>query len=360
MKQYFLDANAHVPMSKKVLQEYVELNSVLDGHGHPLSPSLTGRRAALVIEIARGTIAELIGAKEPNQIFFTHSCTEACQWGIYLLVGARPWVSLANYAVSTMEHPAVQEVVDNYERISKFSKLLVDKNTELVDHECERAICIHVQNEIGTIQDFTKIKRNLLFSDMCQGLGKIPLNVTDLGVDIAVFGGHKFGGPSGVGFMYLKDTSIWREFGTGSRYFMDIPGTPNVAGIAATSNALSEAIHTLPDRTEKMQEFRDVMEPELEELGFEIIGKGAKRCPNTTFAKTPKDGGALRILNKLGDSGIYIGLGSACGSLHTGGSPLMQALGRPSDGQDYIRISQWGEYGKKDAKYVADMIKRFL
>jgi len=202
---------------------------------------------------------------------------------------------------------------------------------------------------------------DVCISDMSQSLGKMKINVAELNVDLAVFGGHKFGGPSGVGFMYFKDTSDWKEFGTGSRYFMDIPGTPNVGAIVATAAALDESTQTLERRRENMVAFQNRLEPGLKELGFEIIGEGAERCPNTTFVKVPGTRNAgLILMTKLGKLGIHVGLGSACGSIYAGGSPLMEALGKPSDGQDYIRISQFGDYGSQEAERLLGAINGAL
>lgn len=360
--QLYLDSNAHVPMSKATLKAYSQFNDTLAAHGHPLSPSVAGRAAASAIEESRGKIAELIGAKSKDQIVFTNSCTQACEWAAKL---ASKYSDSA--FISPTEHPALSQAVDLY--FDYIIKLCVRDSGQvrapMVLDGPDAVFCIHMQNEIGTIND-VKNMRGLnghckLVSDMSQSLGKMDINVTELNVDLAVFGGHKFGGPSGVGFMYLKDTNDWEEFGTGSKYFMDIPGTPNVGAIVVTSAALVEATETLEARRTKMVEFQNHLEPGLKELGFEIIGEGAERCPNTTFAKVPgKRNSGLTLMTKLGKQGIHVGLGSACGSIYAGGSPLMEALGKPSDGQDYVRISQFGEYGEEEAAQVLKAISGSL
>lgn len=355
----YLDANAHIPMSPATLKAYSEFSNSLAAHGHPLSPSVPGRMAAGAIEEARAKIAELIGAKEPGQVVFTHSCTQACQWVAKI---ASQYSELA--FMSPTEHPASSQAIESC--FDHVIKLKVRDNGQVVQPMVldgpDAVFCIHMQNEIGIINDVQNMRglngRCMLVSDMSQSLGKMHINVTELNVDLAVFGGHKFGGPSGVGFMYLKDTSNWGEFGTGSRYYMDIPGTPNVGAIVATAAALEEATKTLNERTANMVAFRDAIEPSLNELGFDIIGEDAERCPNTTFVKAPGAVSAgLLLMNKLGKKGIHVGLGSACGSLYTGGSPLMEALGKPSDGQDYVRISQWGQYGANEAKQLLEAIR---
>jgi len=360
MKELFLDANAHLPMSHHVMDFYHKFNDSIAGHGHPLSPSATGRAAQNAIEEARSKIAKLINAKDPNQIVFTSGCTQACEWGAQLLAHMVRMSGDDEVFISPIEHPAINTAVDAAFDSVLIKKLKVNSDGEVLFESAKNIVCIHMQNEIGTIQNINSTNDNYIFTDMSQSLGKIKVDISKLNPDIAVFGAHKFGGPGGVGFMYLSDSSVWREFGVGSRYFRDISGTPNTAGIASSAVALEEAINTFDERYANMIEFRDVLEPELKTLGFDIIGENANRCPNTTYAKTPKDGDAFRLLNLLGNDGIYCGLGSACGSLYSGGSPLMEALGRPSDGQDYLRISHWGEYRSHDVEYFINKLRKIL
>ena len=193
---------------------------------------------------------------------------------------------------------------------------------------------------------------------MSQALGKIPVNVSDLNVDLAVFGAHKFGGPGGLGFIYIKDPSNYLPFGTGSRYFLDRTGTPDVAAAVAAAAALEDAVLSLSTRMSRMTKFRDTLEEGLESLGLEIIGKNANRAPGTTFVRIPNKG--LHSVIKLGEHGIYVGLGSACGSVHTGESPLMKEIGCPGTIHDFMRISQFGEYGAPEAKHFLNILRKVL
>jgi len=360
MKDLYLDANAHMPLNPKAAKAYVDFNKSKAGYGNPSSPSVPGREAAAALEDARSRIAECIGAKSSGQIIFATSATQACQWAMDILAQQSSTI-----AISPVEHHAVS---DAFSEISDDcdTKLKINSDGLVIDdRELDGVACIYVQSEIGTIQPIDKLNCKYIFSDMTQSLGKMHVNVSDLNVDLAVFGAHKFGGPTGVALMYLKNTGDWAKFGTGSRYFMDCPGTPNVGGIVATAVALEDALKTLQERTEKMFEFRMTLEKGLKELGFEVIGEGERRVPNTTFVKVPchdpqKANCGLALMMELGDFsvyGVHVGLGSACGSMYTGGSPLMEALGRPSDGQDYIRISQWGDYGEEEANYVLTRIQ---
>lgn len=363
MKEMFLDANAHLPMNHKALRAYTEFCQSTAGHGHPSSPSVAGRQAASALEDARGRICRALGAQKSSQIIFTSSCTQACEWGLEMLAqidSVHNW----NMYSSPLEHPAVKDVFETM--AAEWSKkgplfLPVAPNgviQELDETADGKVCCIHVQNEIGTIQPLNKIRRRYMFSDLSQSVGKVSINLTKLKVDIAAFGSHKFGGPGGFGFLYLRDANWWISHGAGSRYFFDRSGTPDVAGAVATAVALEEALSTLDNRTMTMQAFQSTLENGLDKMGIEIIAKDAVRSPNTTFVHLPQKG--IASLFKLGEQGIQVGLGSACGSMHAGNSPLMKALGRKGTSHDFLRISQWGEYGEEDAKYLLTQLQKAL
>lgn len=366
MKELFLDANAHVPLNSKAAQSYLDFHQSPAGHGHPSSPNQPGRYAAGELEKARSKIASLIGAKKPSQIIFTSGCTSAAEWGLETFFDC----SGGQVFSSELEHPAVREVFetlsehefDNSYYLQTTSDGLVDlESPEFLDEELTQAkiVCHHLQNEIGTVQPLDKIKRGLLFCDASQSLGKIPFNVSELNIDIACFSSHKFGGPGGFGFLYLRDTSWWTPHGAGSRYFLDRTGSPDTAGAVATAVALEEAVSTLEARTQIMGGFQSTLEAGLEKFGFEIIGKKAPRSTNTTFVRLG-DGKGLTSLFSLGENGIHCGLGSACGAMNTGKSNTIKVLGLEGKSHDFLRISQFGEYNENDARYFLTKLDKIL
>lgn len=345
----FLDANAHIPINPLALKTYRDFSNSKAGHGHPSSLSEPGRLAATAMEESRAKIARLIGATTPSQIVFTSNCTQACEWGIQMFCSASDEIF-----VSPVEHTAVKDAIEKY--VKRFSYIPINELGVIkVESQYHKAVCTHMQNEIGIIQPIEQLstRHESVFSDMSQSLGKIEVNVTNLNVDVAVFGGHKFGGPGGVGFIYLKDPTVWKPFGTGSRYFMDRAGTPDVTGIVATAVALEDAINTLPTRQKNMKLFQTALEQGLTQRGHEVISQSAKRSFNTSFINVPDK--AMMAVMQLGEKGIHVGLGSACGSVHTGPSPLMKVLGRTGSVNDYIRVSQWGEYNDTDAQLFLDV-----
>ena len=352
MKELYLDANAHVPMSDKALQAYVDFHKSIGGYGHPSAPALPGQKASSALEDSRAKIATLLGCNA-EQIIFTSTCTQACEWGMQIFKNN----AKGDIYISPLEHSAVRDAANKFvtNKLQITSEGVIDLNN--VDAN-KPIICTHVQNEIGTIQPITELKSSFLFSDMCQTIGKESICLRDMSVDMAVFGGHKFGGSAGVGILYLKDSSLWEEFGTGSRYFSDRPGTPDVASIVATATALEETLMNMPERLSNMREFQTILENAFEAKNIKIIGKNARRVPNTTFIMIP--GHAFEVLAELTQKGIYVGMGSACGSMHTGQSKSIKALGLDGDGHDFIRISQHGNYGKEEAKFLAKELLALL
>jgi len=372
MQELYLDANAHVSLSQAARNVY---NNSLE-LGHPSSLNTVGRKSAALLEEARAKIAELIGAKTPNQIYFTSGCTQAAEWGISIVLKhfeKTDWnFCPTNILYSPIEHVAVRNVIEDIDfnhkqqgrdvcKVDSDGKLDIEykhPNGEIfkfIDkNDC--LICIHSHNEFGTIQDFSNIERKFLFSDLSQTLGKEKLNVTDLNVDLGIFGAHKFGGPTGVGFMYLKNPDIWEPFGTGGRYFLDRTGTPDVLGILATAEALEDALKTLQSRQEKMIEFHSLLELGLENRGARIIAKNANRLKNTTFVYL-KDQAADKML-KMSEQGIHYGLGSACGSVYADISQSLKAIEERGSFCDYARVSSWGQYGKKEAERFLDIFDK--
>jgi cysteine desulfurase len=355
----FLDSNAHVAMNKSALRALDDFHSSLAGHGNPMALSLPGREASSAIENARSKIAALIGAESHNQIIFTSTCTQACEWALNFIKAKNP----KNIFYSPLEHSAIRHTVGVMFPNGVELSTSKDGNTGCVFPPPPNSffICIHAQNEIGTLQNIEAIQAPL-FSDMSQSLARIPINVSRIpNLQLAAFGAHKFGGPSGVGFLYMKDTSWWKAVEPSTnRYYTDRPGTPDTGSIVATAAALEEAMRTLPERYERMVRFRDVLEREIESLGLKIIGKSAARIPSTTSVHIGERMGPY-LMSQLETEGIFIGLGTACAALGSvmGPNPLMTRLGYGGHAHDFIRISHFGDYAEKEAHIVAKALKKY-
>jgi cysteine desulfurase len=380
-EHYYLDANAHVPKrlglttkSKRILAD-VEDSYI--AHGHPLSPNKLGKAASAAIETARDRVAKCFNVNS-HEIHFTRSCTEANALVCNAMDHFYPSVNWSPYEHHSMSAP-LEAIVDK----SFMEELKVDSNGQPIlkpklgyyDFPMTSCIYVGVQPEIGLIADFKRLRENtsfLLISDLAQAAGKIHLDLPALGIDVATFGAHKFGGPLGVGFIYanskLKDDFIefcFMNFYEAERYVQDVPGTLSVVDIVETSLALQDSIASIDNeynsKKRKCLGFRKVLEEGLEGLGCKVICKDQNRIYNTTFVRVPGVDNGILLLKKLADHNIHVGLGSACGSFVIQDSTVMQALGMKESGNiSYIRISQNGEYDERHANIILDHIYKSL
>lgn len=344
LKQYYLDAAAHVPMSISAQKAYIDYQNSEISPGHPSSSNIIGKKASSIIENARSEIAELLGAEKSSQIIFTNTCTEACNWAVEIIF-AKAKNNIINY--SPYEHPAVKyltETKSNIKKLDLFNGIVNEFNNDF-------NICMHVQNETGLILPIDKFKGYLL-SDMSQSLGKIKI---DLGnVDLAVFSGHKIGGGN-IGILYVKNNKDWVNFGYGSRYYQDRVGTPDVGSILAFSVGLKDCLNKMDNKVAKMKEFQESLENKLKSYDLDVIGYEGIRVPSISLIHIPKI--AQFVLSELSEKqNIHCSSGAACNSKLTTMNYTMAALGINANKDDLIRVSSNGDYNGIDGIFVAEKI----
>lgn len=347
-KKYYLDSAAHIPMSKVAQKAYIDYQNSPAGYGHASSPSKIGREAANALEIARGEIAQLLGAEKASQIIFTSTCTQACEWALSIIFNkANNENKIIKY--SQFEHPAIKYYVETKFNIDKISL----DDCVVNDFSGDYVICMQVQNEIGAIQPIERFGGYLL-SDMCQSVGKINIDLKNMNVDLATFAAHKFGGPASVGILYIKNLKDYKQLGYGSRYFNDRAGTPDVGSIVSTAAALKETINNMPEKLAKMKEFKESLETTLINSQLDVIYRDGNRVANISLIHIPEI--AFHVLQGLSQEKIYVSVGSACNSKHTGPSLTMQAIGIKAGANDLLRLSSNGEYDAEDGKFIAEEI----
>ncbi len=333
-------------MCPEAIKAYIDYQNSDAGYGHPSSPSHIGKLAATELEKARGQMASLLGT-QPHNLIFTSTCTQACEWGVNILKTQAGRFN-KEIKISPFEHPAIRFNFPNSPKLSIENGII----NEFGDKD-DFIACLQVQNEVGTIQPIEKIP-GFLLSDMCQSVGKIPISLDKMNVDIACFAGHKFGGSAAVGILYIKDIKLWEEYGVGSRYFMDRTGTPDVASVVATAAALKSCLNKMPEKLIKMKKFQSRLEEILKMYEYDVICYGVDRVFSTSLIKIPNL--AFNVLNDLSEKGTYVGVGSACSSKHSGPNQTMEALGISGSTADFIRISSNGDYDARDGEMVADNI----
>jgi len=338
----YLDFNATTPLTPEVVK--VMLTYMQQDFGNPSSSHYFGVRAKQGVETARRQVADCIGARV-DEIIFTGSGSEANNLAIK---GA----ALANRAkgnhliTSVIEHPAVMEVMHYLEGQGFLVTYLPVDEYGLVDEqEFENAITpqtilasiMHANNEVGTIQPIRELaaiarKRGILFhTDAAQSLGKIPVNVQELGVDLLSIAGHKLYAPKGVGALYIRSGVRLDKLIHGAEHEQNRrAGTENVIEIAALGEACRLVQQNLPQYQQHMHAMRDLLENGLKERfdWLRINGHPQQRLPNTCNVSF-KGLEANTILSELVQ--VAASAGAACHSDRVDLSPVIAAMQVPME-----------------------------
>ncbi len=317
-----------------------------EGFGNPSTVYSLGLAAANAVQQARESIAGTIGA-EPEEIYFTSGGTESDNWAILGTAEAHQKKG-RHLITSSIEHHAVLESMEFLEKRGfEVTRVPVDSGGLVDPEDVRRAIrpdtilvsIMHSNNEIGTIQPIADIGRmtreaGVMFHvDAVQSAGKLPLDVTELGVDMLSMSAHKFYGPKGVGLMYLrKRTRITPLFHGGGQEKGRRAGTHNVPGIVGMANALQLAVGRMAEDAVREASLRDRLWVGLE-AGVEAIylnGDPVRRLPGNLSVRLDGIEGESMIL-MLDMEGICVSSGSACttGSLEP--SHVLLALGIPAE-----------------------------
>lgn len=314
--------------------------------GNPSSLYSTGQRAKEVLEDARARVAKVIGA-QPKEIIFTSGGSEADNQAL-LTAAELGKKSGKKHIVSTaFEHHAILHTLKKLER-EGFEVTLLDvhENGIVRPEEVVAALrgdtCLvtvmYANNEIGTIQPIREIgricrEREVLFhTDAVQAVGHIPVDVSADNVDMLSASAHKFHGPKGVGFLYIKQgvrpVSLIEG---GAQERGRRAGTENVAGIAAMATALEEAVANMADNAARMTKLRDRIIDGLGKIPHSALnGDAEHRLPgNVNFCFEGIEGESLLLL--LDDKGIEASSGSACTSGSLDSSHVLLAIGRVHD-----------------------------
>ena len=337
----YLDCNATTPVDPQVLEAMLPF---LRGEfGNPSSAYALGGRAHAAIERARAEVAGLIGAT-PEEIVFTGGATEASNIAIRGAVatgGKRRGVVTTN-----IEHPATDACCDLLER-SGYGVLRVtaeangivsaERMAAAIDDRTALVTLIHAQNEIGTLQPVREIalaaraRGALVHTDAAQSVGKIPVDVEALGVDLLTIAGHKLYAPKGIGALYMRKGIKLPPLivGAGQEHGVR-PGTENVAFIVALGAACAIAARTLETARVRMAELSAALLSRLQKEvpGLTLVGDRLNRLPNTLNVLFPNASGRL-VLEACPD--VLASTGSACHAGSEDPSAILTALGIARD-----------------------------
>jgi len=334
----YLDNAASTQIHESVLDSM--LPYLKEQYGNPSSIHRYGRLAHKAIDKARKQVAELINA-DPSEILFTSGGTESNNTA---LSGIALQKSGSQIITSSIEHDAILEPCKKLEKLGfDVVYLSVDKfgtidplelKNRISDNTCIVSIMFG-NNEVGTIQPIEEIgtlcnQKNILFhTDAVQAIGKIPIDVKKLGIDLLSISSHKIYGPKGIGALYIKNGIVIDPVILGGGQERGLrSGTENVANIVGFGKACELAKNNLTKNIQTLKNLRDyLIKKVLDEIPYVALnGHPENRLPNNAhFTFLGVHGEDLLI--KLDENGIAASTGSAC-SVHTQkASHVLQSMG---------------------------------
>jgi cysteine desulfurase len=365
MKQVYLDNAATTPVDPRVRAAMLPYLEEL--YGNPSSVHSAGQSVRAAVEEARGKVAALIGA-HADEVFFTSGGTESDNWALKGTVWAR--ADKGNHIITTaIEHHAVIESCHYLAKHGfEITIIPVDKYGLVDPDDVKKAITpktiiisvMHANNEIGTIQPVAAIgkiarERGVLFHvDAVQTAGHLPVNVSELNVDLLAISGHKLYGPKGIGALYIKKgVRIDSLFSGGSQERAKRPGTENVPGIIGFGAAAEIALAEFPAEVERLTALRDRLSSELLARipDSQLNGHPTTRLPNNVNISFSYVEGESLILN-LDFEGICASTGSACSSSSLEPSHVLLACGKIAEeahGSLRFSLGKFTESGDIDA-----------
>lgn len=338
----YFDNGDSTPLLPEVLEAMMPW--LMENYGNPASLHQQGLAAEEAVDEARETLAEALGCR-PDEIVFTSGATESNNLALMGLRALNP--EKKHIVISPIEHASVRNLVRAWAKSDGFevTELEVDSEGRVLSDSLQTALrddtlcasIIHGNNEIGTIQDLATLGEICseagvpLHSDMAQSLGKVPLTLSDLPVQLASFNAHKLHGPKGVGALYIqKKTKIRRVFEGGPQEFNTRPGTENVPGIMGFTKAaeiavrdLDEVIPLINANTKRLADA--LLAIEHTRLNGPAIGSPDRLPGNLNITFRYIEGEA--VLMSLNYGGVYVSSGSACSSRSLVPSHVLTAIG---------------------------------
>ena len=380
-------------MNKRIYLDYAATTDMLAEVSYAMEPYFVqkfgnastayelGEEAKTAIEVARKEIARCIDAK-PQEIFFTSGGSEADNWAIKSIAGYRKHIG-RHILTSKIEHHAILHSCEYLENLDykvtyldvdrngivdlNQMKMLMEKGKNSKQNKVTLISVMYGNNEIGTIEPieeicyFAKQYHAYVHTDAVQAIGQIPVSVKKLPVDMLSASAHKFHGPKGVGFLYVKEgLDIPSFIHGGAQEKGKRAGTENVAGIVGMATALTIANKQILKKRRELTHLRDYFAKRVmgEIPNVCYNGHPIQRLPgNLNFSFKGVNGTALLVL--LEEEGILASAGSACNTGTTRISHVIEAIGTPKEyAYGTIRFSMGRQTTKNDVDKTIEVLKQ--
>ncbi len=374
MRVYF-DYNATTPLAPAVIDAVVQ--STRDVFGNASSIHHFGQQAKAAMDDARSAVATLLNA-DPSEVVFTSGGTEADNFAIRGAADALEVGGRKHLIASAIEHEAVLNTLKAMARRGWRTTLLPvdasgivspDRLREAIGADTALVSVMHANNEIGTIQPIASLAAiahehgALLHTDAVQSVGKIPVDVRTLGVDLLSLSAHKFNGPKGAGALWIKRGTRMQPIATGGKHERNRrAGTENVPAIVGLGVAAHLASGKLASEAARVGALRDRLEAGILRAvpGTAVNGAPDARVPNTTNISFERVE-AESLLIALDLEGIAVSTGSACSSGTLEPSHVLRAMGLPAHRtQNSLRFSLGLFSTEEEVDRVVEVLPRLV
>jgi len=374
MRIYF-DHNATTPVDPDVADTIARV--MVGEFGNASSVHHFGQRAKAILDEARSSVASLLAA-EPSEVVFTSGGTESDNFALRGVAEALEPTGRRHLIASSIEHEAVLVTLRALARRGWRTTLLSVDQSGIVNPQVlsdaltdDTAIVsvMHANNEIGTIQPVAELARiahgrgALFHTDAVQSVGKIPVDVRALGLDLLSLSAHKFNGPKGVGALWIKRGARVTSIMTGGKHERSRrAGTENVPGIAGLGAAAQLASKKLATEAVRLGALRNRLEEAIlaNVPGTAINGVREPRVPNTTNISFEAVE-AESLLIALDLEGVAVSTGSACSSGTLEPSHVLRAMGLPSPRtQNSIRLSLGAGNTDAEVDFVVSKLPKIV
>lgn len=338
-----------------------------ENYGNASQPYTFSNIPKKAIKEARERIAKCIGA-EPEEIFFTSCGTESDNWAIKMGAGL-----MGEVITSSIEHHAVLNSCQFLEKCGHLVHYLPVTNEGIVDiqvlkkkisNQTKLVSIMYANNEVGSIQPIREIAEishsvgAYFHTDAVQAVGHIDIDVHKSEIDFLSASAHKFNGPKGIGFLYVrKDIDIQSFIEGGQQEFGKRAGTENAASIVAMSIAIENNVKQIEKNTKKLIALEEKLLKKLDDAGIDYIRNGSRNhIPGNISLSLANCEGEV-LLHRLDLKGICISTGSACDSKNTQISHVIKEIGVPekyAEGTIRISLGKWNT--EQEVDNIADTL----
>ena len=372
MRSVYFDHSGTTPVHPEVAEEIYRYLTK-DNFGNPSSIHHYGRQIKVKVAEAREKVARALGA-DPGEIVFTSGGTESDNMAIH--GAAITNKNRGNHIItSAVEHHAVLNTVKALGKegfditilpVDQYGMVSVEDVAAAITDRTILITIMHANNEVGRVMPVAEIgklaqERGIIFHvDAVQSFGKIPVNVDGLGVSLLSVSGHKIYGPKGIGALYIRKGTRWRQtlFHGGSQERLRRAGTENIPGIMGLAKAVELAMKNMDAESSRLRDLRDKIIRELTAIdGVRLTGHPVLRLPNhASFIFKHIEGESLLL--SLDMKGIAASTGSACTSGSLEPSHVLLAMGiPPEEAYGSLRITLGKDNTREDVDYFLEVIK---